>query len=104
MSLLNASVYFLHIYAKPKSYQDKIDYWLLEGTKYVLQLRITAPPQGGKANKAIIILLAKKLDIPKSSISLVSGPTTRHKIFKIAPWSLALAKKLPRQPELPTLF
>lgn len=96
------SVYFLHVYAKPKSHEDKIEYWVGEGAKYILQLRIQAPPEKGKANKAIIALLAGMLGIPKSHITLVTGATARRKTFKIAPWSALLAEKLP--PLLPSLF
>ncbi|WP_342265275.1 DUF167 domain-containing protein [Cardinium endosymbiont of Philonthus spinipes] len=98
------SAYFLHIYAKPKSHQDKIEGWIQEGGKYILELRVMAPAQEGKANKAIIALLAKTLNIAKSNITLVGGATARHKIFKIASWSDRLAEKLPRKTPLLTLF
>ncbi|CAH2559903.1 DUF167 domain-containing protein [Cardinium endosymbiont of Oedothorax gibbosus] len=104
MTIFSTSAYFLHIYAKPKSHQDKLEYWIKEGNKYILQLRIMAPPEGVKANKAIIALLAKTLDIAKSNITLISGATARHKTFKIAPWSALLAEKLPKRTLLPTLF
>ena len=104
MPLSNKSVYFLPIYARPKSHQDKIEYWVEEGKTYILQVRIMAPPEGGKANKAIIALLAKTLDIAQSHITLISGATARRKIFKIAPWSALLAEKLPTYPPLRTLF
>lgn len=95
---------FLHIYAKPKSHQDKIDGWMFEQEKSVLQVRIKALPEDGKANRAIIDLLARTLDIPKSNIHLVSGSTSRHKTFKIAPWSNSLGEKLHKHVPLPTLF
>lgn len=104
MTAANHSIYFLHIYAKPKSHQDKIEHWIEEGENYRLQLRIMAPPEGGKANKAIIALLAKTLDIAQSNITLVSGAAARRKTFKIVPWSSALAEKLPKQAPLLTLF
>ena len=34
-----------------------------------LKARVSAVPEGGKANKALVVLLAKKLGLPKSSIS-----------------------------------
>ncbi|MGI2299763.1 DUF167 domain-containing protein [Candidatus Cardinium hertigii] len=98
MALSNPSLYFLYIYARPKSHQDKIEGWVGEGEKYILYLRIMAPPQGGKANKAIIALLAQMFGIAKSHITLVRGATGRRKIFKIAPWSALLAGKLPPLP------
>ena len=47
----------------------------------MLKIDITAPPEKGKANDAIIKLLAKKLGIAKSSIEIVSGETSRKKII-----------------------
>jgi uncharacterized protein YggU (UPF0235/DUF167 family) len=40
-------------------------------------------PEGGKANKALIVLLAKKLGRSKSSITFISGETARKKILRI---------------------
>src|SRR3954464_15071128 len=45
----------------------------------LLRARVTAVPQDGKANKALILLLADTLRIPKSSISILSGETVRKK-------------------------
>ncbi|MBD9389419.1 DUF167 domain-containing protein [Agrobacterium sp. AGB01] len=49
----------------------------------VLKARVSAVPENGKANKALIALLAKSLRIPKSTISFVSGETARKKILRI---------------------
>lgn len=48
-----------------------------------LKVRVRVAPEGGKANKALINLLAKRLSVPKSSVSLVSGETARKKILRI---------------------
>lgn len=62
----------------------------IEGTEQrddgtaVLRVRVTAVPDKGKANAAVIALLAKALGIPKSSISLVSGETARQKTVQIS--------------------
>ena len=48
-----------------------------------LKARVTAVPEKGKANKALIELLAKSLRVPKSSISVISGDTSRKKILQI---------------------
>jgi uncharacterized protein (TIGR00251 family) len=48
-----------------------------------LKARVTAVPEDGKANKALIALLSKTLKIPKSSISFVSGETSRKKILRL---------------------
>lgn len=48
-----------------------------------LKARVTAVPEKGKANKALIVLLAKRLAVPKSSIAVISGETARQKILRI---------------------
>ncbi len=53
-----------------------------EGNAY-LKARVSAVPENGKANKALIALLSKKLRLPKSAISVISGETARKKILRI---------------------
>lgn len=45
-----------------------------------LKVYVTAVPEDNKANKALIVLLAKTLHIPKSSIHIISGLTDRRKV------------------------
>lgn len=46
-------------------------------------LAISAPPEGGKANDAVVALLAKAWRIPKSRLAIVVGATARTKIIEI---------------------
>ncbi len=48
-----------------------------------LAVKVTAPPDKGKANKAVIRLLADWAGLTKSSISLAGGETDRHKSFLV---------------------
>lgn len=48
-----------------------------------LKVRVSDVPEKGKANKALIAVLAKRLGIAKSAITLVSGDTARQKILRI---------------------
>ena len=48
-----------------------------------LKVAVTAAPEKGKANKAVVELLSKALRIPKSAIDLVAGATSRDKTFAI---------------------
>jgi len=59
-----------------------------------LKARVTAVPEKGKANKALILLIAKSLRIAKSSVSLISGETARKKILRIDGDPEDLVKKL----------
>src|SRR5690606_11615711 len=50
----------------------------------VLRLRVAAVPDRGKANAAVIALLAKALGLPKSALTLTNGETSRFKTIAIA--------------------
>ena len=45
-----------------------------------LKVSLAAPPVDGKANKDLCVFLAKKLGLPKSAVTLVSGQTSRDKV------------------------
>lgn len=47
------------------------------------KVRVTAPLEGGKANDALLRLLAERLDLPSESLTLVSGPSSRDKIVEL---------------------
>lgn len=46
---------------------------------------VTAPPDKGKANKAVVALVAGALGVPKSAVTLVRGETGREKLLRIGP-------------------
>ena len=48
-----------------------------------LRLRVTAPPEGGQANEAVVSLLAKVLGIAKSRIEIVRGHASRDKMVVV---------------------
>ncbi len=49
-----------------------------------IKIKITAQPIDGKANKALIEFLSKKFKIPKTSIQIIKGETSKEKtvLFK----------------------
>jgi hypothetical protein len=47
------------------------------------EIRTTAVPEKGKANKKVIEILSKYLKVSKSRIKLVRGETSREKLFEI---------------------
>ncbi len=49
-----------------------------------LKAAVTAPPEGGKANAALLGLIAKAWKLPKSSLSIASGATSRRKVVRVA--------------------
>ncbi|AVF03799.1 hypothetical protein C4375_08720 [Devosia sp. I507] len=59
----------------------------------VLRVRVAAVPDKGRANAAVIALIAKALGVPKSSIALVSGDTGRLKTLSVSGSADALAAR-----------
>ena len=59
----------------------------------VLRVRVAAAPDKGRANAAVIALIAKALGVPKSSIALVSGGTGRLKVLSVSGAADALAAR-----------
>ncbi|GGE01154.1 UPF0235 protein [Rhizobium anhuiense] len=79
----------------PNGGRDAIDGIEADGEgEALLKARVTSVPEKGKANKALILLIAQSLRIPKSSVSFVSGETARKKILRIDGDPEDLARKL----------
>lgn len=74
----------LHLRVTPNAGADRV-----EGVETrddglaVLRVRVAAVPDKGKANAAVIALLAKLLDVPRSRVRLVAGETSRLKTIEI---------------------
>lgn len=49
----------------------------------MLKIKVTAPPENGRANKTAIELLAREFGIPKNKIHIVKGHTAREKLIQI---------------------
>jgi uncharacterized protein (TIGR00251 family) len=49
-----------------------------------LKVSLTAPPIDGRANEACIEFFAKLLKVPRSSVTIASGPTSRNKVIRVA--------------------
>ncbi|MFN3361407.1 MAG: DUF167 domain-containing protein [Pseudanabaenaceae cyanobacterium] len=64
---------------KPNAKQDG----LVEGTDGTLIVSLTAPAVDGKANHALIKLLAKTYGVRQQDVVIRSGLTARHKIIEI---------------------
>lgn len=59
-----------------------------------LKVSVTAAPEAGKANEAVIALLAQEWGVAKSAISVVSGATDRRKLVEIRGPSQDLLSRL----------
>ena len=69
----------LHIKVIPSSSKDCIAGWLED----TLKVKVKAPAEKGKANKAIIKVLEKTLNLPKGSIHITSGIKSSRKVIEI---------------------
>lgn len=71
----------MRIYVKviPRSSQNKIE--RLENGEY--RVKLIAPPVDGRANQALVELLAEYFDVSKSKISIVGGKTFSKKMVDI---------------------
>lgn len=49
-----------------------------------IKVRVVAAPEGGRANQEVLSLLASALGVPKHSIGIVRGHTSRQKVLNIA--------------------
>lgn len=48
-----------------------------------IKIKLTAPPVEGKANQQLIKFLSDVLNVPKSSVDIVAGQTSRDKLVSI---------------------
>ena len=58
-----------------------------------LKLSLTAPPVEGRANEACIEFFARLLKVPRSSITIASGQSSRNKVIRVVGISVGELKK-----------
>lgn len=68
------------LHVTPRSGRDEVAGW--RGGE--LSVRVTVAPEGGKANAAVCALIARALKVPKSSVTVTRGETSRHKQVDVA--------------------
>ncbi len=73
------SVSRLKVKVVPGASQDGIAGWLGDE----LKVRVSAPPEKGRANKAVARLLARALGITEGEVTLASGGRSPRKVFAV---------------------
>jgi uncharacterized protein (TIGR00251 family) len=63
----------------PGSSRDQLVGWLGDA----LKIKVAAPPEKGKANKAVIALVAERLGLPADAVAVVSGHLSPSKVIAI---------------------
>ncbi len=64
---------------KPNSRENSLK--KLDNGNY--EVKVSVPPEKGKANQRVIELLSKELKIAKSRITLIKGDTSKEKLFEV---------------------
>jgi len=69
---------------QPRARRNKVDGQIVEADGgAALKVAVTEAPEDGKANAAVIALLAKALGFPRSAFAVVAGATDRRKIIHL---------------------
>ncbi len=85
----------LFIRLTPKAKKTAINNMMTDGDgKCVLKASVTAVPEKGKANSALIKLLSKEWKLAKSHFEVISGETDRNKTLLLKGDAQALAQQL----------
>jgi len=69
----------IKVRVQPKASRDRVEGYRGD----VLLLRVPAAPEDGKANSAVISLLAQTLGVPKSKVRIVRGHGSRDKVLRV---------------------
>jgi uncharacterized protein (TIGR00251 family) len=74
----------IKVKVQPKSSGDRV----VGFRDDVLRVRVTAAPERGKANQALVDLLSATLKVPKSTVRIIKGHTSRDKWVAVDDLSL----------------
>jgi uncharacterized protein (TIGR00251 family) len=75
----------LAICLSPRARADRLNGVVVAaGGGRVLTAAVTAPPEGGRANEALLRLLAQEWRLPRRDLSIVAGAASRRKTVHIA--------------------
>ena len=81
LSLVNGGE--LTVKVTPNAGDNSISLPVEGGSDAILLIRVTATPENGKANAAVLKLLSKALGLPKTSRAVVRGANARTKVIAI---------------------
>jgi uncharacterized protein (TIGR00251 family) len=81
----------LRVKVKPQARRNAIEGIVPDPEGEALAVSVTAAPEDGKANAAVMALLARTWKLPASSFSIAQGATARRKLLRLAGDSAALA-------------
>ena len=73
----------LSVYVTPKASSNAVEGKALTDAGVEVRVRVTVPPDEGKANKAVCRTVAEFLGVPKTAVTVLAGATSRHKRLSI---------------------
>ncbi|HLB81148.1 MAG TPA: DUF167 family protein [Dongiaceae bacterium] len=85
----------VRVRVSPRAGRDRIDGLAVDPDGgAALKVAVTAAPEGGKANAALVRLLAREWDVAKSAITVAGGAAGRRKTLHVAGEPRALLRAL----------
>jgi len=69
----------IHVKVKPNSRIEEVSQ---ESDSFIVKVK--EPPKEGKANQAVIKLLAEHFDVPQSQVRILSGFRSKNKVIEVA--------------------
>jgi len=75
----------LRVRVEPRASRDEVVGWRED----TLRLRVSAPPLEGRANAAVVGLIARAAGVARSAVSVVAGERSRDKLVRVAGVSAA---------------
>ena len=85
-SLKEESPITIEVQVQPKSSRDGI----VGFQNFKIKVKVTAPPEDGKANERVREIIAEEFGVSKSRVEIVKGQTSRIKTIKI--WGVSQEK------------
>lgn len=69
----------LSVRVRPRASRDEV----IPEADGTLKVRVCAPPVDGAANDRVVALIARRLRLPRSSVSVTAGATSRNKVVEV---------------------
>lgn len=85
----------IEVRLRPRGHRDQL-MGVVDG---VLLARVTPPPVDGRANKALCRMIAKRIGIAPSKVSVVRGEKSRNKVVRVEGVTATLLEEALRDPD-----
>jgi len=80
----------LAIWLQPRGSRNQV----LGEREGAIVIKLQAPPVDGAANAALLRFVAQRLEVTLSSVALLRGYTSRHKLISVAGWSAEAVRQV----------